>query len=87
MAAMHWQLQRTMNDAEFRATIKQLGLSRSACARFLNRGQRTIYRYAEENGTIPTETALLLNAMIELNIKPIVPGIATRASPWKAKTR
>lgn len=73
---MHWQLKRTMSDAEFRRAIKQLNLSRAACARYLGISNSTAYRYAERGANIPVTVALLLNAVLEMGVEPIVP-------PWK----
>ena len=79
MASMSWQTKRNMNDLEFRQALAALGLSRAAAGRFLGRGQRTIYRYAEEGGRIPPATALLLNMLVDAGIQPEVPAPQRRA--------
>jgi hypothetical protein len=78
---MSWQNMRSMTDVELRQALSALGLSRAAAARYLGLGSRTIYGYCDQGRKIPTQTALLLNALVELNITPMVPPTRHRSNP------
>ena len=68
-----WQLERSMTPHQFQRAIDYLGMSQAGPGRFLGVSERTAYRYASGNAKIPTAAALLLRAMVDLGIKPIVP--------------
>ena len=69
----HWQLERSMTPQQFGRALKFLGLNLSAASRFLGVSHSTIFRYARGRAEIPTATVLLLSAMVDLAIQPIVP--------------
>lgn len=64
---------RIMSPRQFKAAIKQLGLSQAAAGRYLDVSERTANRYAKGTAKIPGPSAILLRLLIQLDIKAVVP--------------
>jgi DNA-binding transcriptional regulator YiaG len=62
-----------MTPRQFKAAIKQLGLSQAAAGRYLDVSERTANRYAKGMAKIPGPSAILLRLLIQLNLKPVAP--------------
>ena len=71
-----WQFEREMTPRQFERTIKQLGLSQAAAARFLGHSERQARRYVTGEAKVPVAEALLLRALLTYGEAPVVP-------PWK----
>lgn len=69
----NWQEQRTMSALQFRKTIKTLGMSKGAFARYSGLSQRTVFRIAKGQARLPVYGVLLLNLLIAHDEKPLVP--------------
>lgn len=59
-----------MTSNQYRTAIKKLGLSQAGAGRFLNVGERTSRRWANDEARIPDVVDILLRLMIRLNLKP-----------------
>lgn len=59
-----------MTPAQFRATIKQLGLSQAGAGRFLGVSDRTARRWASGEYPIPPHVINLLTLMVRLKLTP-----------------
>ena len=73
MAEKNWQEARRMSPAEYISMIRKLKMSRAASARFLGVSEKTAYRYANGTNPIPDASVLLLRALVEFRVTPIVP--------------
>jgi len=71
---MNWQHERSMTPDQFKWALYMMGMSRAACARFIGRDERTVYRWWHGKDEIPTAVALLLNGMMSHGEKPVVPS-------------
>ena len=60
-----------MDANQYRASIKALGLSQTSAARFLGIALSSSQRYAQGNGRMPQQIAMLLSVMLHLQISPI----------------
>jgi transcriptional regulator with XRE-family HTH domain len=69
-----WQSKREMSPAEFKSITKSLGMSIAAAGRYLGVAPRTASRYAHGETEIHVSVVLLLRAIRELGIKPVVPS-------------
>ena len=70
---MSWQKEREMTSRQFKNIIARLGMTQAASARFLGRSERTVHRYVAGEVAIHEAEALLLRAMVEFNVTPVVP--------------
>lgn len=59
-----------MNAAYFDVALRKLGFNQSSFARCIGRTVKTVNRWASGEQPVPTEIAMLLNAMIDKNIRP-----------------
>lgn len=70
---MNWQLNRSMTPHDLVEAITKLGLSQAATGRLVGLSERQIARMIHGEAEVPTAIALLLNAFIDHNEKPVVP--------------
>lgn len=73
---MSWQHDREMTPRQFERTIKALGLSQAAAARFLGHSERQARRYVTGEAKVPAAEAMLLRALLATGEAPVVP-------PWQ----
>lgn len=52
-----------MTADDFRAALGEFGLTQQACARFLDAGERSVRRWATEDGTVPLSVVMLFVVM------------------------
>lgn len=57
-----------MTADDFRAAIDRLGLTQLGAARFLDVGERTVRRWATEDGTAPRSVAMLFALMERFDV-------------------
>ena len=70
---MSWQSEREMSPREYKKIIAQLGMTQAASARFLGRSERTVHRYVAGEVSVHAAEVLLLRALVEHNVTPVVP--------------
>ena len=68
-----WQELRMVSALEFQLMLSALGLSQAAAGRYLGRSARTIRRYLDGEATIPPAEVLLLQGLLQANLRPLVP--------------
>ena len=59
-----------MNGAEFRETLKGLGLSQVGAAKFLGVNETTARRWATDRRPIPPVVAMMLRVMVAKDLMP-----------------
>jgi DNA-binding XRE family transcriptional regulator len=59
-----------MTANEFRAALAEFGLTQQACARFLGAGERSVRRWATEDGTVPRSVVLVFALMARYGLTP-----------------
>jgi DNA-binding transcriptional regulator YiaG len=69
----NWQILRTATPGEFESLLHLLGLSQSACGRYLGVSGRTVRRYVAGERHIPEASVLLLRALVAHRVVPRVP--------------
>ena len=69
-----WQHERTMTPRQFERTIKALGLSQAAAARYLGHSERQARRYVTGEAKVPEAEALLLRSLLASGEVPVVPA-------------
>jgi DNA-binding transcriptional regulator YiaG len=69
----NWQTLRTASSSEFETLLHLLGLSQSACGRYLGVSGRTVRRYIHGERPIPAASVLLLRALLAHRVVPLVP--------------
>jgi hypothetical protein len=70
-----WMAKRSMSPREVERTVKALGLTQAAVARFIGRSERTLRRYILGDAEMRPAEVLLLRACLEEGWEPIIP-------PW-----
>ena len=65
-----WRIVRVMDGPRFRATIKTLGLTQEATAKFLAVDPRTVRRWATSAKPVPRDVAMLLRLMLRYGVSP-----------------
>ena len=70
---MSWQKEREMTPRQFKNIIARLGMTQAASARYLGRSERTVHRYVADEVPVHPAEALLLRALVEFNVTPVVP--------------
>jgi hypothetical protein len=70
---MSWQKQREMTGLQFKLVTRRLGMSRAGAGRFLGVSEATTRRWVLDENRIPVAVVMLLRAMVELQIEPVVP--------------
>jgi hypothetical protein len=78
---MNWQTDRDMEPTRFLWAIQMLGMSQAAAGRYLNLNERHISRMVHGHTPVPVPVALLLNALIHIGIKPVVPRRPRKPQP------
>jgi hypothetical protein len=78
---MNWQADRDMEPTRFLWAIQMLGMSQAATARYLDLSEKQIYRMVHGLTPVPVPVALLLNALIHIGIKPVVPRRPRKPQP------
>ena len=71
--ADNWQTRRSMTMTQYRRTLADLNMSKAAASRWLGISQRTSSRYWYGKSTIRPDHAMLLNALVDSGLAPIVP--------------
>jgi len=72
---MSWQDERKMSSRQYKNIIARLGMTQAASGRYLGRSERTIHRYVAGEVPVHEAEALLLRALVEFNVTPIVPKV------------
>jgi len=72
---MSWQDDREMTARQYKNIIARLGMTQAASGRYLGRSERTIHRYVAGEVPVHEAEALLLRALVEFNVTPIVPKV------------
>lgn len=70
---MNWQKKREMSGEQFKAAIRQLGMTQAGAARYFGCGERTIHRYCSGEIEVQASDVLLLRSLIHHNEVPLVP--------------
>jgi len=70
---MSWQTDRAMTPRQFKITIKMLGMTQAASARYLGVSERTAHRYVSGEAEVPASVALLLRSLIHHGEVPAAP--------------
>lgn len=68
-----WQNDRTMSGREFQQAMIKLGMTYAGAARYFGRGERTVYRWADDSYMPAPSEVLLLRALMHYGERPIVP--------------
>jgi DNA-binding transcriptional regulator YiaG len=71
---MSWQKQHQMTGLQFRQILRRLDISRAGASRWLGVSEATAERWSHDKARIPAAVAMLLRAMVELEIAPMVPN-------------
>jgi transcriptional regulator with XRE-family HTH domain len=71
-----WQCDRTLTPQQLEHVLFLLGMSQEACGRYLGVSGRTVRRYIRGERPIPESTVLLLRALVNFKVQPLVPRIA-----------
>lgn len=59
-----------MSADQFRAALERLNLTQLGAARFLDVGERTVRRWATEDGTLPRSVVMLFTLMERFGLMP-----------------
>lgn len=74
MVNADWQGQRTMTARQFKAVIREMGMSQAGAGRFIGVSERTAHRMVSGETEVPASVALLLRSMLAHKERPIVPA-------------
>ena len=68
-----WQRDRTATPEDLEYILRMLRMSQEGCARYLGVSGRTVRRYIRGERPIPESTVLLLRALVNFKVEPLVP--------------
>jgi DNA-binding transcriptional regulator YiaG len=70
---MSWQNKRTMSPREIKQALEEFGISQAALGRYLGRGERTVHRWMDGSYLMSPAEVLLIRALLEHGMLPVVP--------------